>query len=52
MGKELLGLKILVVDDDQDTLELLEWVLKRSGAQVTAVSSAKLQCSLGAGAPP
>jgi CheY-like chemotaxis protein len=42
MAKELYGLKILVVDDDKDTLELLEWVLKRAGAEVTAVSSAKL----------
>jgi CheY-like chemotaxis protein len=41
MAKELYGLKILVVDDDKDTLELLEWVLKRAGAEVTAVSSAK-----------
>src|SRR6476659_2736299 len=41
MAKELYGLKILVVDDDKDTLELLEWVLKRAGAEVIAVSSAK-----------
>src|SRR5258707_6654777 len=41
MAKELYGLKILVVDDDKDTLELLEWVLKRAGAEVTAVSSAQ-----------
>ena len=41
MAKELYGLKILVVDDDKDTLELLEWVLKRAGAEVKAVSSAK-----------
>jgi CheY-like chemotaxis protein len=41
MAKELQGLKILVVDDDKDTLELLEWVLKRAGADVTACSSAK-----------
>jgi CheY-like chemotaxis protein len=41
MAKELYGLKILVVDDDKDTLELLEWVLRRAGAEVTAVSSAK-----------
>jgi CheY-like chemotaxis protein len=41
MAKELYGLKILVVDDDKDTLELLEWVLRRAGAEVTPVSSAK-----------
>jgi CheY-like chemotaxis protein len=41
MAKELYGLKILVVDDDKDTLELLEWVLRRAGAEVRAVSSAK-----------
>ena len=31
MAKELYGLKILVVDDDKDTLELLEWVLEARG---------------------
>ena len=41
MGKELYGLKILVVDDDQDTRDLLEWVLRRVGAEVVAVPSAK-----------
>jgi CheY-like chemotaxis protein len=41
MGKELYGLKILVVDDDVDTRELIEWVLKRVGAEVTAVGSAR-----------
>jgi CheY-like chemotaxis protein len=41
MGKELYGIKVLVVDDDQDTRELLEWVLKRAGADVTAVASVK-----------
>jgi CheY-like chemotaxis protein len=41
MAKELYGLKILVVDDDNDTRDLLDWVLKRAGADVIAVSSAK-----------
>ena len=41
MGKELYGIKVLVVDDDQDTRELLEWVLKRAGAQVTTAASVK-----------
>ena len=41
MSKELYGLKILVVDDDQDTRDLLEWVLRRVGAEVVAVGSAK-----------
>lgn len=41
MSKELYGLKILVVDDDQDTRDLLEWVLKRVGAEVVAVPSAQ-----------
>jgi CheY-like chemotaxis protein len=40
MGKELYGFKILVVDDDLDTRELIEWVLRRSGAEVTATESA------------
>lgn len=41
MGKELYGLKILVVDDDVDTRELIEWVLKRVGAEVKSVGSAR-----------
>jgi CheY-like chemotaxis protein len=41
MAKELYGIKVLVVDDDQDTRELLEWVLKRAGAQVTVAASVK-----------
>ncbi len=41
MGKELYGLKILVVDDDVDTRELIDWVLKRGGAEVTSVGSAR-----------
>jgi CheY-like chemotaxis protein len=40
MAKELYGFKILVVDDDLDTRELIEWVLRRSGAEVTATASA------------
>jgi len=41
VSKELYGFKILVVDDDLDTRELIEWVLKRVGAEVTAVGSAR-----------
>jgi len=41
MAKELYGFRVLIVDDDVDTRELLEWVLKRAGAEVTAVASAK-----------
>jgi CheY-like chemotaxis protein len=41
MAKELYGLKILVVEDDVDTRELIEWVLKRAGAEVTSVGSAR-----------
>lgn len=41
MSKELHGLKILVVDDDQDTRDLLEWVLRRVGAEVVAAPSAQ-----------
>jgi CheY-like chemotaxis protein len=41
MSKELYGLKILVVDDDTDTRELIEWVLKRVGAEVVACASAR-----------
>src|SRR5207247_8662414 len=41
MGKELYGLKILVVEDDVDSRELIDWVLRRVGAEVTAVGSAR-----------
>jgi CheY-like chemotaxis protein len=41
MSKELYGLKILVVDDDTDTRELIEWVLSRVGAEVVACASAR-----------
>ena len=40
MGKELYGFKVLVVDDDLDTRELIEWVLRRAGAEVTTAASA------------
>jgi CheY-like chemotaxis protein len=40
MGKELYGLKILVVDDDLDTRELIDWVLRRAGAEVSTAGSA------------
>ena len=40
MTKELYGFKVLVVDDDFDTRELIQWVLQRVGAEVTAVESA------------
>ena len=39
----LSGIDVLVVDDDDDTLELLKAALTQRGAQVTAVSSAD-QC--------
>lgn len=38
-GSELAGLRVLVVDDEPDTLEIISIVLRRSGAQVRAVSS-------------
>jgi CheY-like chemotaxis protein len=41
MGKELYGLKILVVDDDLDTRELIDWVLRRAGAEVATAGSAR-----------
>ena len=40
MGKELYGLKLLVVDDDVDTRELIDWVLRRAGAEVVTAESA------------
>jgi CheY-like chemotaxis protein len=39
MAKELYGLKILVVDDDVDTRELIDWVLRRAGAEVVTAGS-------------
>ena len=41
MGKELYGLKLLVVDDDVDTRELIDWVLRRAGAEVVTAGSAR-----------
>src|SRR5687767_72113 len=41
MGKELYGLRILVVDDDLDTRELIDWVLRRAGAEVVTAGSAR-----------
>jgi CheY-like chemotaxis protein len=41
MGKELYGLKILVVDDDLDTRALIDWVLRRAGAEVVQADSAR-----------
>ena len=37
----LQGLQLLVVDDEADTREFLAFILEQSGAEVTAVSSAK-----------
>jgi two-component system, chemotaxis family, CheB/CheR fusion protein len=39
------GLKILVVDDEMDILEMIEHILENVGAQVTIVSSAKAAIS-------
>jgi len=41
MAKELYGLKLLVVDDDVDTRELIDWVLRRAGAEVVTAESAR-----------
>ena len=41
MAKELYGLKLLVVDDDVDTRELIDWVLRRAGAEVVTAGSAR-----------
>ncbi|MBW4468444.1 MAG: response regulator [Pegethrix bostrychoides GSE-TBD4-15B] len=37
----LLGLQILIVDDEPDTLEYLTFLLEQSGAKITAVRSAQ-----------
>ena len=39
-GKPLAGVSVLVVDDDEDARNLLEFVLERAGAVVVTVSSA------------
>lgn len=39
-NQQLTGIQVLAVDDDQDNLELLSFVLEDAGAVVTAVSSA------------
>jgi len=41
MGKELYGLRLLVVDDDVDTRELIDWVLRRAGAEVVCAGSVR-----------
>jgi len=40
LQKTLSALQVLIVDDDQDTLELVSAALKQRGAHVTAVTSA------------
>lgn len=42
---ELNGLRILIVDDEHDSLELVSQVLEAAGAEVTAVSSARAALS-------
>jgi CheY-like chemotaxis protein len=37
----LVGLRVLVVDDDQDTLEVMKQLLEQAGAVVTAVDGAE-----------
>jgi CheY-like chemotaxis protein len=37
--RRLEGVRLLVVDDDEDTLELMGMLLERTGAQVTLASS-------------
>ncbi len=39
--KELVGLKILVVDDETDTCDMLRFLFERCGAQVQTATSAK-----------
>lgn len=36
----LRGVRVLLVDDDEDTLRVIETILRRGGAEVTATSSA------------
>ncbi len=48
----LLGVKVLLIDDDTDTLELLKVFLKGHGAEVSAVTSAKAALEVLARTPP
>jgi CheY-like chemotaxis protein len=48
----LLGVKVLLIDDDTDTLELLKVFLKGHGAEVSAVTSAKAALEALARTPP
>ena len=41
-SQPLRGLSVLLVDDDEDTRDIIERVLSRRGAQVVAVPSAKV----------
>ncbi|HVF56348.1 MAG TPA: ATP-binding protein [Pyrinomonadaceae bacterium] len=36
----LMGMRVLVVDDERDTLDLIELILRQNGAEVTSVTSA------------
>jgi CheY-like chemotaxis protein len=48
----LSGVRVLVVDDDTDALELLTFLLEQSGATVTAVSSAEAALAALSQSPP
>lgn len=41
LPKRLAGKNILIVDDNESNLRLIEWLVKKEGAQVTAVTSPK-----------
>src|SRR5688572_25998883 len=52
IAPKLLGVRVVVVDDDQDTLELECMVLERQGAQVECVSTVKEALAAIARQPP
>jgi DNA-binding response OmpR family regulator len=39
--------KVLLIDDERDSLEVLEWVLKERGCEVRSVSDAPLALEVG-----
>jgi CheY-like chemotaxis protein len=39
--------KVLLIDDERDSLEVLEWVLKERGCEVRAVAEAPLALEVG-----
>ena len=46
-AQPLAGIRVLLVDDDEDTRDIIERVLSRRGAEVVAVPSAPARVASG-----